>query len=250
MSLWASKECGVEILPYKFWRMILQALYYAAVASVTVLKVLARIVCFVMPSGLQVILFDGANVPDFRIPKKKFWGLSLYCHEGPNPTKIFTMPFPSKPLEEVWKNLINPISPVIPGSDLWTYRDELDGAMRLGVDCTPPRAYHVLGEGLIDSLNLAVVVGIASLLNKLGLGKMAAHFVKWCYDKYWDYQLWWVELPKLDEIIDSMKENIEESRELNLVLKDLITENQTLITDNKTLITDVKSLIGLRLMFR
>lgn len=227
---------GAKWLPYEMLKFVVDMLYEACVATVEVFGLLAKIIHLVLPSGLALELWDGSNVPDFRLPEKRFWYVSFRLLDS----EIAKIPLPKTDLWSIWKVLVAPINPIIDGSDTWYYRDT-DGSLKQGFECDPPRSYGILTEGFVDVGTLILVLGIVYILIKSGMIKTATAFVQkvWLIIKTRQFKAMQRETNEIVTHIEQMASD-SELGEHNL------GQLEQILLD----VNGIKNLIGLRMVFR
>jgi hypothetical protein len=168
---WCTVDDGKEWFFYEVKRKIVDALYYACTVTVKGLQLLSQMVTLLLPSGIRIPLMIDGQVPDFRLPEKKFWAWSLWIGGH---LIVSYKPLPKDSYKTVWQNFVRPWDIQV-GTGEYIFFD-VDGELIRGSEMTPPRKYGLFEHGVIDAGSLFLIIAIANLLIQSGLVKTAKVF--------------------------------------------------------------------------
>lgn len=159
---------------------ISNALYLATVASLSVMQKLEKVIRFILPSDVAWVIWDGDDVPDFRIPKLNYAWQRLKLPGGPE--QFFRLP--DVQLNGAWVEWVQG-NHIIEGSMDWEFYDPETDTVKKGSEFSKPRGYSYLFDLWVDFGPILVVVALVTILFKLGLGKIATSFIQKIF-RWWN----------------------------------------------------------------
>lgn len=222
---------GVELQAANYWRIILLNLRDALIAYQHLEPVIIQTLSIVMPSSLALPLIVDGIVVDFIPEETRYWAWTA-VYKG---YSLGAIPLPRAELSDnFFQSVLAPINQPIEGSENNYFRDT-DGIIKRGSDMSPIRYYHPLSDGAKDGGLIALVIGVAYLINKLGLVKIAIDFCQRVFS--------YIRTRKLRASVNETEENVMQ------LLENSETFSENLESIN-TGISGVRNAIGLRFTLR
>lgn len=246
---YADVNKGVPLCTQKQIIWILDALYTALLLGGLYMVYYGKVLNFIFPSDLAICIWDGAGVPDFRIPKKNYAWARYKINGIPYAVRLFNVA-----LNDDWTKWLE-IKTYIPGSDEWYYRDS-DGTVKKGKNCTVPRGYNLV-DVANDVFPILIIIAIIIIFIKLRLDKVVVKFIKALFN--WEFRAQVRDIhgsiDKLVRLCTDISKHVDEISKprstINLNILDVINQLKTVDTvsdavkaDTTTIKTDTTIIKG------
>jgi len=242
---------GISIVIYDGFQQVLDALYFTASAANALLKHFRLPVYMVLSSGVAVKLWNPElqEIPDFRWPKRRFAWFAMEIMGYPVVIKLTSNTIAGGSIiSDAINNLAS--STKIPGSENWEYKD-VDGEIKVGTLCNPPRFYSWTTDLTNDIFPFAMIVAIVIILAKLGFFEWAKRFISWLWKSRYNRMIASTEdmvadvVKKVDDIGSRLVsvEDIVGQDSVQVKLDEVVSE----LEQHEAELEQIKALIGLRL---
>jgi len=228
---------GTKLKTYDFLCDLMDALYKAMTLEVNVMAYLGHNDVYItFPSKHVVYLWKDGQVPDFRLQRKKFWAVKLTIFGAVG----LIVPLPKiaiDPKISLWWNR----ALTLPGSENWDYKDD-DGVVKKGINCTEPRGYNLITDGLDDAGLILLFLIICIIIGKLSINLLSRFIQSITNMRVINYEK--DILGKVDKILSLLEPS---QNVASYDIEDTLNEIKSLDLNEDEELASVKRILGVKL---